>query len=245
MTQQVKSSKKVGKHTLPKTQTVLKHNDLLQLTALLDNIFDCRGLNSCLVLNYRLQLFSETTYYPVDVELYASQSHITLTQAYNDLKELVYKFRTMSYELTLDDGSVVNSPLIYNFRYNDAFKTIEVQWTSAMIPLISGEMPKGKYHIYNANLSKVSSKSTFAMLELIDLHWYRLSREGSIVLSTETIRKATNTLDSYSEFAELNRNIIKPALASVLELKGVELECKGNKYAVTLRTKAIAEDISS
>jgi plasmid replication initiation protein len=228
------------KYPVIKPKKILKHDEFAKLTALFEDIFDDRFINSCLSKLYTEFRLNEDTYYPVDIELYSKQSKLPLYKAYAEVKELVYKYRTMSYELTLDDSSVINIPLLHNFHYCDITKTLEVQWTKDVIPFISGDMPAGKFSYYYRDYSEVSSHTVYTLLEFIQRNWYLLNFNKPIVVATNEVRRLTGTLDTYQEFAELNRRVIKPALQKVLELKGVELSCKGNKHAVSItRKKAI------
>jgi len=72
---------------------VLKHDLMFEVTKKFESIDEHRFLNSCLQGNYQRELFNEAKYYPIDVRNYASKQNVNVSKAYEELIELVTKYK--------------------------------------------------------------------------------------------------------------------------------------------------------
>lgn len=212
---------------------VLKHDLMFEVTKKFESIDEHRFLNSCLQGNYQRELFNEAKYYPIDVRNYASKQNVSISKAYEELIELVTKYKETTVKIPLDDNRTWHTSLIYDFIVDRSLYTIQVQFNKKIIPLISGEMEAGKFSIYNSKLDTISSNKRYMMCELLQRNMWKIQKFGYFILTISEIREAINLQEhQYKEFKALNRSIIQASIKDLADNLGIRLKATGNKVKV-------------
>lgn len=212
---------------------VLKHDLMFEVTKKFESIDEHRFLNSCLQGNYQRELFNEAKYYPIDVRNYASKQNVNISKAYEELIELVTKYKETTVKIPLDDNRTWHTSLIYDFIVDRSLYTIQVQFNKKIIPLISGEMEAGKFSIYDAKLDKISSNRRYMMCELIQRNMWKIQKFGFFILTIPEIRSGINLKETeYKQFKDLNRGIIQASIKDIASNLGIRLKATGNKVKV-------------
>lgn len=220
-------------------EKILKHTEIAKLTVEFESILDSRFINSCLNKSYQRDLLPTDYYYPVDIARFAMKSGLSLGKSYSKLLELTIKYSNIRYEFELPDGTLVNRALIYTYKAKEADKTISIQWTPDLVPLLSGTMQPGTYHIYDGRLDSVSNNRVYSLAEYLHDNLHLVTTHGSFTLATSLIRSITKTTNIYISYKELNRNVIKPTVEALSSLSGINLTYTGNKTSITFTKESL------
>lgn len=220
---------------IPKGQKILKHYDMVTITREFDNMDAIRFFNSCLIGKYQKEEFDKEEFYPVDIDYYAKQAKISRGKAYDEAYSLAKRFLGTSITVDLGKGNFWDSSLIYEIQYNKDQQVLRIKWNLKLIPLISGNMERGKFLYIDARMSDIKSSKRYFLYEFIQKNLYKFNKDSEVILSTAEIREAAKVESTeYTDFKELNRRLIKPTLQDIYEKLGVKLKAKGNKCSVTL-----------
>lgn len=204
-------------------QLILKRDDFLKLTTRFNSVGEIRFIHCCLIGVDQKELLNSTEYYPVDVDSYAEKSGLSLGQAFTEIVEIINNFKHTDINITLDDGSVWVTSLVYDYIYDDAAKVIKIKWNKKVIPALSGEMLPGTYCYYDPRLDTTSNSRSFRLAELIQRHLWEVRVKGKCSISVQTIREHTDTFNIYPEYKELNRCVIQAALEDLQKYAGIKL----------------------
>jgi len=222
-------------------QVILKHDQLQNLSSRFESIDEQRFLNSCLIDVYQRDLLDRESYYPVDINNYASKQNISLGKAYQELKQFAERF-TESLKIELPTGETWVTRLIYSYKYDDSNISLSIRFNEEIIPYISGDMPKGEFCTYNARLDTVPSNRRYLMGELIQRNLYKLSKEGKFILSIPSIRYALNLKEGeYKVYSGLYQRVIKETLVDLAELSNIYLSVSKRSIGVIF-TKVSKEE---
>lgn len=212
---------------------VLKHDLMFEITKKFESIDEHRFLNSCLQGNYQRELFNEAIYYPIDVRSYASKHNLNVSKAYEELIDLLLRYRETTLKIPLDTDKTWHTSLIYDFIVDRRDFTIQVQFNKKIIPLISGEMEAGKFSIYNSKLDTIPSNKRYKMCELLQRNMWRVQKFGYFILTVPEIREAINLKEhQYKDYKALNRGIIQPSIKDLASNLGIRLKSTGNMNRV-------------
>jgi hypothetical protein len=215
-------------------ESVLKHDDIVRLGREFEGIGESRFLNCCLVGQDSYHKFEEYEYYPVNIQRYADKAGLPYHKAYLEVKEFAIKHMEETLFIKLANGSTWGTPLIYDIEFCDEIKFLKIKWNKKVIPLISGNVEKGKFNRYDARMDSISSNKVYLLSELLQRNLYRLSwKPFTFTIPTLEIREVTGTLNTYTDYSELNRNIIKPTIKEMADTIGEHLLYKGNRREVT------------
>lgn len=219
---------------IPKGQKILKHYDMVTITREFDNMDAIRFFNSCLIGKYQKEEFDKEEFYPVDIDYYAKQAKITRGKAYDEAYSIARNLRDTVITVDLGKGNLWDSSLIFEIKYNKEQQVLKIKWNMKLIPLISGNMERGKFLYIDARMSDIKSSKRYFLYEFIQKHLYLLDKQKEIVVTTSDLRDAAKVdTTEYLEFKELNRRLIKPTLQDIYKQLGVKLVVKGNKHTVT------------
>jgi len=219
---------------IPKGQKILKHYDMVTITREFANMDAIRFFNSCLIGKYQKEEFDREEFYPVDIDYYAKQAKISRGKAYDEAYSLAKRFLDTSITVDLGKGNFWDSSLIYEIQYNKDQQVLKIKWNMKLIPLISGNMERGKFLYIDARMSDIKSSKRYFLYEFLQKHLYLFDKQKEIVVTTSDLRDAAKVDSSeYLEFKELNRRLIKPTLQDIYKQLGVKLTVKGNKHTVT------------
>lgn len=219
-------------------EPVLTTDTLLDICGKLDGVDELRFLVATLGQVNQRELFDKDTYYPVNIDSYATKCGLTLSKAYAELKTLIERLRQESYRIPLDTGETWVISLVYSYIYDDDAYTLRVKWVKELIPFISGEQKDNTYCITEGAAAALSSSHQIRLVTLLQRHLYKLNHKPyTFTIPVVELRRYTGTSDTYKEYYELNRNIIRPGIAGLAKFIGVELDYKGNKREVTFWRK--------
>ena len=214
-------------------EVVLKHDVMLELSCKFGSIDEHRFLNSCLVNNYQRIAFEEKTYYAVDVASYAKKQSIGLAKAFREVVDLATKYKETTFQIKLDKNITWYTSLIYDFVIDEKLYTVEVQWNKKIIPLISGEMEKGKFSLYDGRMDRIPSSKRYALSELLQRNLWQLKKKPYFELTVRDIRDMLGMQEGeYPLFSEFNRSVIKPTLKDLEKHLNIKLQVKGNRHKV-------------
>jgi plasmid replication initiation protein len=220
--------------SLGKKELVIKHDDIVRLGREFGGLKESRFLNCCLVNNSWKERYNETVYYPVNLNRYAEKGGLPYHRAYTECKEIVTKYAQQLIEVTLDNGAVWHTHLIYDFISDDETKTLTIRWNKDIIPLVSGKVEAGKHAYYDARMDSVANTRIYHLSELIQRNLFHIDKfkRKFMVLTTAEIREVTGTLNCYTEYKELNRWVIQPTIKEMSNILGYDLAAKGSKREV-------------
>jgi hypothetical protein len=205
-----------------RTGIKLHHNSIDTIKHL--ELYDNRFINCCLLGEDQGVLFKKERYYPVDVDEYAKSCKLRLHEAFESVIDVIRKLKETSMDITLPDGSVYVTSLIYDFIYNESEKQILINWNSKFIPLISGHMEAGNFLLVDPRISTISSSKRYSLYILIEKNLWQLTRHGKFILTKEEIRTMLNLEETeYKEFKSLHAKIIKPTLTDIYNKLGIKL----------------------
>ena len=210
-------------------QIVLKHDLLNEVTKKFESIDEHRFLNSCLEGTYQRELLASEKYYPMNVESYARKQSISLGKAFTELTELVTKYKETTLKIPLDDNTIWHTSIIYDFITDKSSNTIQVRFNKKIIPLISGDMEKGKYCLYDGRLDVIPSNRRYLMGELIQRNIWKLEKYGFFILHVAEIREKIGLLSTeYIDFKDLNRCIIQASIKDVKKQLDIHIKARGS-----------------
>lgn len=226
--------------------TILKSHELAKFCQEFPSIDEHRLIASALHKLFHAELFDSRTYYPVDVSLYAVQSGLTISKAYNEILNIVRDWGTKEVAHKLDDSRTWYTRIIYDIIGDANLNTIQVRWNTEVIGMISGKQEPGKFAIYDSRMTAIGSPRRYLMYELLQRHLYRLGESFSFPLiddegyryfelSLAEIREATNTVETYPAYKDLNVNLISPTLVKMREVLGINLEIVPRKVGKAVR----------
>lgn len=229
---------------MKKHDIILKHDDFVAITNTFNSIDESRFINSILGDVYQRELLDKQKYYPINVVRYADKSGISLGQAFTELRELAIKYKETTLEIPLKDKHIWYTSIIYDFIVNEDNKTIFIQWNKEIIPLISGDMEKGYYGMYIADMDNSRSIANYKLSELIQRNLWLLDKKGEFILETSEIRKITGTESKYKVYSDLRKRIIQPAIDELGKYAGIRLLFKGNSKVVKFWRKRYEREVS-
>jgi hypothetical protein len=225
---------------------VLKSHELAKFCQEFPTIDEHRLITSALHKLFHALEFDSKTYYPVDVGLYAEQSGLTLSKAYREILGIIRAWGTEEVVHKLDKSRTWYTRIIYDIIGDDDLFTIQVRWNIEVIGMISGKQESGKFATYDSRMTAVGSNKRYLMYELLQRNMYKLGDKFKFPtidadgykyfeLSLDDIREATNTVDRYPAFKDLNVNLIIPTLEDMQKLIGISLESLPRKVGKAIR----------
>lgn len=210
-------------------QIILKHDLLVEVTKKFESIDEHRFLNSCLEGTYQRELLASEKYYAVSVTNYAKKYNVSIGKAFTELTDLITRYKETTLKIPLDDNTVWHTSIVYDFITDKATNTIQIKFNKKIIPLISGDMEKGRYCLYDGRLDVIPSNRRYLMGELIQRNMWRIDKHGFFILQVKDIRESINLLPTeYMDFKDLNRCVIQASIKDVKKQLDIHIKAKGS-----------------
>jgi len=230
-------------------ELILKHDTLQTITTKFDSIKEHRFFNSCVQDIYQRDKIKDDLYYPVNIDSYSTKSSLSYGAAFTEIIELIEYLRSDRVEVPLEGTVVWCTTLIYGYKVDRVNKTISVMWNRELIPLLSGDMVRGKFCLYDGRLAEVPSYRRYLLGELLQRNFWQFKKKvesSSFTLTLPDIKKAINLIEGeYPDYREFNRCVIKPTLRDLEKILGLKIVASGNKYRVIFTAVNWSEQLNN
>lgn len=216
----------------PKYPAIKLHHNALELLPELD-LYDNRFIGCCLLGEDQGVKFKQEKYYPVDVQHYADLCSLTIEQSLTKLEEIARELQARQLDITLPNGSVYVTSLIYGFIIDTSYRTLLIQWNEKFIPLISGTLLGGKFLHYEAIMLELPSANRYCLYLLIEKNLWLLGKQDSFPIAKKDILNMLKSKQTEQQFKVIVAQFIKPTLKDIK-----------NKLGITLYSKVIGSSVS-
>lgn len=207
-------------------------------TVLQLDIWDSRLLNCTLLRTDQGETFCKGKAFPVDLVEFGIMGGMGKSpkEVYDKALISAKKLRDTPLDIKLPDGSNLYTSLVYEIHYDDKLQTIALSWNPAFVPLISGDMAKGKFMFPRVSMAALSSNKRYGLYLLIEKGLYKASSPEGLVLRKEAIREVLGIDNgSYKEWKDVTRRFIKPTTETLYSILGVRLGIRTTKNTVTFK----------
>ncbi len=216
---------------------ITKHDMVVGVGRELVGMDEIRALNSSLVGIGHKEVLSSNKLYPVDIDAYARQCSLPISEAYTELKAILDKFQLKVYTVELSPGRSFVGTVIAGYEKDENNYTLRVQWNSLLMPYISGEFTPGEYITVDSRMGNIASEKRYKLYEYLCKN---LLYKTTLVVGYQDIRNVLQVEpEQYKEFKDLNKRLIQPTLEDMRkELRVVVTSsCRSGRITFNKRSR--------
>ena len=166
---------------------------------------------------------SSTEWYSMDINEYARLCNVSRSDAYDDLREATSKlyFRSIT---EIEGKKRTDFRWIQAIEVDVDSQSVKLMWSTNILPYIS-ELKSDFTRLFMLDVFKIDGIYASRLYDLLYQEKFR-GLVGSKEIDLETLYNSWNLPDSYREYKEFRRGVLKPAMVELTKKGLVKLDIK-------------------